>query len=70
MRQARRMAWVGWAMLMAGSAGGVALAQGLRHHLPASKSGDLVVGLCDGKTSVTVAGVKDGTPLTHARARA
>jgi thiosulfate dehydrogenase len=61
------MAWVGWTMLMAGSAGGVALAQGLRHRLPESKSGDLVVGLCDGKTSVTVAGVKDGTPLTHAQ---
>jgi thiosulfate dehydrogenase len=67
MQRARRMAWVGWTMLLAGSAGGVALAQGLRHRLPESKNGDLVVGLCDGKTSVTVAGVKDGTPLTHAQ---
>jgi thiosulfate dehydrogenase len=65
----RRMAWIGWAMLLAGSAGGMALAQGLHHHLPSSKDGDLVVGLCDGKTSVTLSGVKEGSTLTSDQAR-
>lgn len=39
------------------------------HKLPASKNGDLVVGLCDGETSVEVKGVKPGQPLDAAQGR-
>ncbi len=56
--------------LFAGSSG-VALAdQDLpRHNLPASADGNLVVGLCDGETSVEVPGVKPGQPMTHEQAQ-
>jgi thiosulfate dehydrogenase len=47
--------------------GGVALADTPRHKLP--ESGDLVVGLCDGETSVTVAGKKAGQSLTREEAK-
>jgi thiosulfate dehydrogenase len=36
-----------------------------RHQLPASPDGNLVVGLCDGETSIEVKGVKPGDPLTR-----
>jgi thiosulfate dehydrogenase len=51
---------------------GVAVAQSPRsqHALPAAKSGDLVVGLCDGVTSVEVHGVKPGETMTRAQAQA
>jgi thiosulfate dehydrogenase len=65
----RRAMWVAAAGVLAVSAGGVALAQGLRHHLPSSKDGDLVVGLCDGQTSVVVSGVKDGSALSRDQAQ-
>ena len=32
-----------------------------KHQVPKSKDGNLVVGMCDGKTSLEVAGVKEGT---------
>jgi thiosulfate dehydrogenase len=35
-----------------------------RHKLPASPDGDLVIGLCDGETSVAVPGVKPGEAMT------
>ncbi len=36
-----------------------------RHALPAAQNGGLVVGLCDGETSIEVADVKPGDPLTR-----
>lgn len=36
-----------------------------RHVLPASPEGNLVVGLCDGETSIEVKGVKPGDQLTR-----
>ena len=36
-----------------------------RHQLPPSPDGNLVVGLCDGETSIEVKGVKPGDPLTR-----
>ena len=56
-------------VIVAASAGGAALAQSARHHLPESKNGDLVVGLCDGQTSVVVPGVKDGAALSRDQAQ-
>ncbi|NNB96281.1 cytochrome C, partial [Corallococcus exiguus] len=57
-------------------AGGVALATSPeskpeplpKHVLPASKDGNLVLGLCDGETSMEVQGVKDGQKLTRTQA--
>jgi thiosulfate dehydrogenase len=40
------------------------------HAVPPSPDGDLVVGLCDGQTSVAVSGVKTGQAMTPQRARA
>ncbi len=40
-----------------------------RHALPPSQNGDLVVGLCDGQTSIEVAGVKPGDPMTREQAQ-
>lgn len=42
----------------------------LRHNVPSSKDGNLVVGLCDGETSVEVKGVKPGDPLTREQGQA
>ena len=39
-----------------------------QHKLPPSKEGNLVVGLCDGETSMEVKGVKEGGTMTHAQA--
>jgi thiosulfate dehydrogenase len=36
-----------------------------RHLLPTSERGHLVVGLCDGETSIEVAGVTPGDPMTR-----
>ncbi|MCI0468009.1 MAG: hypothetical protein L0Y57_13580 [Beijerinckiaceae bacterium] len=36
-----------------------------RHMLPSSPDGNLVVGLCDGETSIEVKGVKPGDPMTR-----
>src|ERR1700730_13459634 len=36
-----------------------------RHKVPASASDNLVVGLCDGETSIEVKGVKPGDQLTR-----
>lgn len=46
---------------------GPALAGGdhARHDLPPSADGNLVVGLCDGETSIEVKGVKPGDPVTR-----
>jgi len=47
-------------------AGGPAWASELPgHQLPPSANGNLVVGLCDGETSIEVKGVKPGDPLTR-----
>ncbi|NVJ13440.1 cytochrome C [Myxococcus sp. AM010] len=40
-----------------------------KHELPVSKDGNLVVGLCDGETSMEVKGVKAGQSLTRAQAQ-
>jgi thiosulfate dehydrogenase len=51
-------------------AAGPALADDLPHHaLPPSQNGDLVVGLCDGETSIEVPGVKPGEPMTREQAK-
>ncbi|MCY1019210.1 cytochrome C [Pyxidicoccus sp. MSG2] len=57
-------------------AGGVALAgedsaapEVKKHAVPTSKDGDLVVGLCDGVTSLEVDGVKEGQKLTREQAQ-
>jgi thiosulfate dehydrogenase len=39
-----------------------------QHKLPPSKEGNLVVGLCDGETSMEVKGVKEGGTMTHSQA--
>lgn len=49
------------------SACGVAAADTPRHKLPASS--DLIVGLCDGQTSITVPGKKAGQTLTRNEAQ-
>ena len=41
-----------------------------RHRVPASPRGNLMVGLCDGETSLEVQGVKEGETLGPAQARA
>ena len=56
------------------TAGGVAIAQNRTtnptHDVPAaSANGNLVVGLCDGKTTAEVPGVKPGQSLTHTQAQ-
>jgi hypothetical protein len=45
-------------------------AEAPRHAVPASRNGDLVVGLCDGETTAEVPGVKEGGTLSRAQARA
>lgn len=57
--------------------GGAALATGpasapevKKHEVPVSKNGNLVVGLCDGETSLEVEGVKDGQKLSRVQAQA
>jgi len=44
-------------------------AEGPRHVVAASKDGNLVVGLCDGKTTAEVPGVKDGETLSRTQAQ-
>ncbi|MFP2931749.1 c-type cytochrome [Pyxidicoccus sp. 3LG] len=39
-----------------------------KHPLPKSKDGDVVIGLCDGETSMEVEGVKEGQKLTREQA--
>jgi thiosulfate dehydrogenase len=56
------------AVIACATAGVAALARP-RHVLPASPSGDLVVGLCDGETSVAVKGVRPGSTLTRGQAQ-
>lgn len=41
-----------------------------RHNLPVSKDGNLVVGLCDGETSIEVKGIKPGDPPTREQGQA
>lgn len=41
-----------------------------RHDVPQSKDGNLVVALCDGETTMEVAGVKDGATLSREQAQA
>src|SRR5690242_6205829 len=40
-----------------------------QHVVPPSKSGDIVVGLCDGVTSAEIPGVKEGQMPTKAQAQ-
>jgi hypothetical protein len=51
-------------------AGSARAADAPKHELPKSKDGNLVVGLCDGQTSVEVEGVKEGSQLSRAQAQA
>jgi hypothetical protein len=39
------------------------------HSVPPSASGNVVVGLCDGQTSMEVPGVKDGSKMTRSQAQ-
>src|SRR5262249_24555039 len=59
------------ALMLSASVSGVAFAdQELPHHLiPSSKEGNLVIGLCDGETSVEVPGVKPGEDMTREQAQ-
>jgi thiosulfate dehydrogenase len=57
-------------MLCLGTAGNAFAGDDLpRHQLPSSPDGNLVVGLCDGETSVEVPGVKPGDPMTRDQAQ-
>jgi thiosulfate dehydrogenase len=57
-------------MLFAGSSGVAFAGQDLpKHQLPASQDGNLVLGLCDGTTSVEIPGVKPGEPMTREQAQ-
>jgi thiosulfate dehydrogenase len=60
--------------LFAGSSSFAAVTAGAdqdlpKHQLPPSQDGNLVLGLCDGTTSVEVPGVKPGQPLTREQAQ-
>lgn len=55
---------LGLSMTFAGSALAIP-----KHPLPQSKDGNLVVGLCDGKTTMEVPGTRPGDPLTEAQSR-
>jgi thiosulfate dehydrogenase len=50
-------------------AAAAALAQASHHRVPPSKDGNVVLGLCDGETSLELAGVKPGEELTRAQAQ-
>ncbi|WP_198017199.1 c-type cytochrome [Methylocapsa acidiphila] len=53
-----------------GSVGAASASEDLpRHVLPPSSNGDLVIGLCDGETSIEVAGVKPGDPVSGDQAQ-
>ena len=57
-------------VLCLGTGGGALAGDDLpRHELPPSSDGNLVVGLCDGETSVEVPGVKPGEPMTRDQAQ-
>jgi thiosulfate dehydrogenase len=61
-------------MLFAGSSSFVAVTAGAdqdlpKHQLPPSQDGNLVLGLCDGTTSVEIPGVKPGQPMTREQAQ-
>src|SRR3954463_6539577 len=65
-------------VILAGSAVGVALgiagvarsgADAPKHRVPTSKDGNLVVALCDGETTMEVAGVKEGDTMPRAQAQ-
>lgn len=54
------------ALLLSAAAGSALAGNDVpRHTLPVSADGNLVVGLCDGETSIEVKGVKPGDPLTR-----
>ncbi|HUI22750.1 MAG TPA: hypothetical protein VLZ74_17170 [Methylocella sp.] len=56
----------GLALALSLAAGTAAAGNDLpQHQLPGSPDGNLVVGLCDGETSIEVKGVKPGDPLTR-----
>lgn len=61
-----------WLLMVCLGMAGVALASDApaQHAVPTSASGDVVVGLCDGKTSVEVPGLKPGQTLPKAKAQA
>lgn len=69
-----------WILLGAAATAGAALPLAARsadakkphaqtHELPRSADGDIVVGLCDGETSLEVDGVKPGQPMTAEQGR-
>jgi thiosulfate dehydrogenase len=71
MQKRRAFAFAGYALsfTLAGSAAAQAGDTPPHHQLPASPSGNLVVGLCDGETSVEVPGVRPGDSLTREQAQ-
>lgn len=56
-------------IFMAVTAAAAALAQAAHHRVPPSKDGNVVLGLCDGETSLELPGVKPGEELTRAQAQ-
>jgi thiosulfate dehydrogenase len=55
-----------FALALSLAAAPAAAGDDLPHHkVPASADGNLVVGLCDGETSIEVKGVKPGDPMTR-----
>ena len=64
------LATVSFSLCLASAARSAEPAPLPKHQLPVSKSGNLVVGNCDGKSSVEVPGVKEGEKLKPEQARA
>jgi thiosulfate dehydrogenase len=65
----RKSYWVALALFAGASAPAMADQDLPHHNLPVSADGNLVVGLCDGETSVEVPGVKPGEPMTREQAQ-
>jgi thiosulfate dehydrogenase len=73
MRRATRLTGIAGAVLIAGLGAGLATrsgAEGPSHLLPAPAHGGVVVGLCDGETSLEVQGLREGEALSRDRAQA
>jgi thiosulfate dehydrogenase len=67
-RMQRMLVLAASGLLLAGEAR-AAEPQRPRHGTPTSPRGNVVVGLCDGETSVEVEGVREGEPLTREQAQ-
>jgi hypothetical protein len=58
------------ALALGGTFAARSAADAPRHDVPKSKDGNLVVALCDGETTMEVAGVKDGGSMNREQAQA